>query len=63
MRRIFKILSAAALLMTIVPPVLYFQGMIPLATNHTIMAVGMIIWFITAPLWINEKINREEDQS
>ena len=54
-----KILSGSiayiALLATIVPAVLVFFGAIELEIHKNIMTVGMILWFVTAPLYMNKK--------
>jgi hypothetical protein len=46
--------SALALAMTIVPSVLVFRGIISWPTHAILMAVGMILWFITAPFWMKK---------
>jgi hypothetical protein len=30
-----------------------------LQANKNIMAVSMVVWFVTAPLWINKKSEEE----
>lgn len=51
---ILKIISVLALAGTIVPSVLVFLGIMDLQTNKTMMAVAMLVWFVTAPMWINK---------
>ncbi len=54
-----KILSGSlaiiGLLATIAPSILVFSGVIEPATHKTIMTAGMILWFVTAPLFIKRK--------
>jgi hypothetical protein len=52
---IIKIISYLALTGTIFPSILVFLGDLDLQTNKNIMGICMIIWFITAPFWINKK--------
>ncbi len=55
MNIILKIISYLALAGTIVPALLVFSGDMDLQTNKNIMAISMVVWFVTAPLWINKK--------
>ena len=52
---IIKIISYLALAGTIIPSILVFTGGMDLQTNKYIMGICMIIWFITAPFWVNKK--------
>ena len=52
---ILKIISYLALAGTIVPALLVFFGDLDLQTNKNIMTFSMIVWFLTAPFWINKK--------
>jgi high-affinity Fe2+/Pb2+ permease len=55
MKRILQIISLAGLLLTIVPPVLFFIGNISLATQNMLMLVGAFTWFISAFFWLGKK--------
>ena len=55
MKTLIKILSYLGLVMTIVPAFLVFFGIIGMEENKRIMAVGMLVWFVTAPFWMNKK--------
>lgn len=59
MRSILKILSFSGLLMTIGPPLFFFNGVITIEENHLLMLIGTVIWFITAPFWINDKVKNK----
>ena len=50
---ILKILSYVGLGLTIVPSALLLAGF-P-STRHALLAtIGMVLWFVTAPFWINK---------
>jgi|WetSurSiteA1Bulk_404760.scaffolds.fasta_scaffold29332_2 hypothetical protein len=55
MRVLWSSLSLIALLATIVPSVLVFFGVIDLGLHKGIMTIGMILWFIAAPLYMSKK--------
>ena len=48
-----KIISFVGLGLTLVPAFLVYQGVIDLDTNKNLMLLGTLIWFSTAPYWIN----------
>jgi len=50
-----KIISYLALAGTIIPSLLVFFGDLDLQLNKNIMVVSMLVWFVTAPFWINKK--------
>jgi len=54
MMTILKILSFIGLGMTLIPSFLVFQGYIEPSLSKTLMLVGTIIWFATAPQWLNK---------
>jgi len=47
--------SVAGLLLTIVPSILVFADAISGGTSTTLMAVGMVLWFATAPFWMKKE--------
>ncbi len=55
MKTLLKILSYLALAGTIVPSIMVFMEKMDIDTNKNIMTVSMVIWFITAPFWVNKK--------
>jgi len=55
MKNMLKLLSFLGLVLTIVPSLLVFYRVISLDTHYTLMAVGMVVWFISAPLWLGRK--------
>jgi hypothetical protein len=54
MKTILKILSALGLIMTLVPSFLVFNGFMTLDMNKWLMLLGTILWFVTAPFWMNK---------
>jgi len=54
MKTILKILSALGLIMTLVPSFLVFSGVITLDMNKWLMLLGTILWFVTAPFWMDK---------
>jgi hypothetical protein len=49
-----KIFSFIGLGLTLTPSFLVFQGIIEPSLSKTLMLVGTIIWFFTAPQWLNK---------
>lgn len=62
MKRILKIISFFGLVLTIVPAMLVFKGVIDTKVHYKIMIAGMILWFGTAPFWMKSKSLGEEEQ-
>ncbi|MEN8192941.1 MAG: hypothetical protein ABFS12_08995 [Bacteroidota bacterium] len=56
MRPLLKIISLIGLLVTIIPSFLVFTGVITLDNNKLLMVLGTILWFSTAPFWMNKKV-------
>jgi hypothetical protein len=54
MKTLLRIISFVGLGLTIVPAILVFNGIISLETHHTLIAVGMGLWFMTAPFWLGK---------
>ncbi|AMQ57784.1 hypothetical protein [Algoriphagus sanaruensis] len=55
MKTVLKFISLAGLIFTIYPPVLYFMGDASLDRMKLTMGIGMVLWMVTAPFWINKK--------
>ncbi|MGE4587204.1 MAG: hypothetical protein AB7D05_07670 [Mangrovibacterium sp.] len=55
MKRLLIFISFTGLAMTILPSVLVFSRLIDLQTHFTLMAAGMVLWFMTAPFWMKSK--------
>lgn len=54
MKTLAKIISYIGLGLSIVPAILVFQGSIAADTCKQLMAAGTLMWFITAPSWMNK---------
>jgi hypothetical protein len=50
--QIAKVLGLLALAGTIVPPVLFLTKTLALEPMKLIMLIAMVVWFVTAPLWM-----------
>ncbi|CAN5544616.1 hypothetical protein BH23BAC1_BH23BAC1_35970 [soil metagenome] len=56
MRVILILISIAGLALTVVPSLLVFTGIIELASHKNLMMIGTVMWFFTAPFWMNKKM-------
>ncbi len=56
-KKLLMLLSFAGLTMTIVPSFLVFFQQIPLDQNKMFMALGTVIWFVTAPFWMKKNVS------
>ncbi len=59
MKNLLVLISILSLVITIVPSFLVFAGIMTLEMNKTLMLVGTIGWFATAPSWMNKKEEAE----
>lgn len=53
MKNLSKVLSLLGLLLTLLPAILYFYGMLSADMHKLLMAAGMFLWFLSAPVWMN----------
>jgi hypothetical protein len=60
MKILMKILSFLSLALTIVPSILFFVGDLELSQMKWYMGIGMVLWFVTAPFWINKPSKSEQ---
>jgi hypothetical protein len=60
MKTILKIISFAGLSLTVIPSILVLYGVIDIQTNFVLMAVGMFIFFGSAPFWMKSKPLEED---
>jgi len=61
MKILLMFVSICSLMLTLIPAILVFNGLITLDMNKTLMLIGTIGWFITAPYWMNKEKLGEED--
>ena len=52
---LLKTISFIGLLMTIIPSFFLFINKIDISDNYLLMAIGTLIWFVSAPFWMNKK--------
>ncbi len=57
MKRLAQIVSGVALAGTLVPPCLFFVGALDLAAMQRWMLDAAILWFISAPFWMEHKLD------
>ena len=55
MRRLLQAVGWVALLGTIVPSLLYLRGGIEHPLVNTVMAAATLLWFATAPWWMERQ--------
>lgn len=48
-------LGLIGLLATVLPSILVLSGVIEPGTHKTVMVIGMIVWFATAPFFMKRK--------
>ncbi len=60
--QVLKIISCFGLVLTIIPAMLVFKGVIDIKVHYHLMIVGMIMWFGTAPFWMKGKSLDEKEQ-
>ena len=54
MRRAARIVSMAALVLTILPPILFFGNRMDVETMKTWMLGAAVVWFASVPLWMKK---------
>jgi hypothetical protein len=54
MKRAAQVVSLAALVGTILPPVLFFAGRMDIETMKWAMLVATVAWFAATPLWMKK---------
>ena len=60
MKILMKIGSFFSLVLTIVPSIIFFVGDLELSQMKWYMGIGMVLWFVTAPFWINKSSKSEQ---
>jgi hypothetical protein len=59
MRVIYLILAGIGLILTVGPSFLVFFGRLPWEIHARLMAAGMVLWFVGAPLGLRRKSDIE----
>ncbi|WP_372933209.1 hypothetical protein [Mariniphaga sediminis] len=55
MKRILQLIPLAGLLLTILPPILFFLGRISHTLQNGLMLLGAIVWFASAIFGLGSK--------
>ncbi len=55
MRIALQIISAIALVMTVLPSLIYFSGNMELDRVKLLMIVATVVWFAVTPFWMGKK--------
>ena len=55
MRNCAIFLSLLGLFLTVVPSVFVFYGMMAWKVHTQLVFIGMVLWFVCAPMWMKEK--------
>lgn len=55
LHKILMVISIVGLILTIVPSILTFKGIIEMQEHYVMMTIGMVLWFATAPFWMKTK--------
>jgi hypothetical protein len=48
-------IACIGLLATVLPSILLFAGALEMGVHKTIMGIGMVLWFATAPFFMKRK--------
>ena len=56
MKLLLKAGSVIGLGLTVVPAFLVFSGTLTWDTHAVLMAVGALLWFVTAPFWMAKEV-------
>jgi len=54
MKLLIKFISYIGLVLTLIPSLLVFTGNISLDSCKMLMLIGTIVWFVSAPSWMNK---------
>lgn len=54
MKLLIKLISYTGLVLTLVPALLVFAGIINLNSFKVLLILGGLMWFTTAPFWVNK---------
>lgn len=61
MKKYLKYISFLGIGLAFVSSLLVFYGIILLKTHFTLLTIGMVLWFATAPFWKKNKSLAEEE--
>jgi uncharacterized membrane protein len=61
MKILMPIVSFLGLVLVFVPAVAYLADTMDKNTMTTIMLIGTVIWFVSAPFWMGRNASKERD--
>jgi hypothetical protein len=61
MKKYLRIISYLSIALAVVSSILVFKGTIVLKTHFTILFIGMLLWYATAPFWKRNKSLADEE--
>jgi hypothetical protein len=62
MKKILQFISYLGLILTVLPGFLVFMGKMSFENYKTWVLIGTLVWFTTAPFWINKGLQKTPDQ-
>jgi len=55
MRLILQLISFIALVMTVLPAIVYFSGNMELDRVKWLLILATVVWFVVTPFWMGKK--------
>ncbi len=55
MRLVLQLISWIALIMTVLPSLIYFSGNMELDHVKLLLIVASVVWFVVTPFWMDRK--------
>ncbi len=55
MKMLLKIISYSALIITVIPSIMFLRGAMELDRVKMLMLAGTILWFIVTPFWMGKE--------
>ena len=62
MKKILPWISYLGLVLTLLPGILTLKGLITIGTHYHLMVAGMVLWFATAPFWMQGPSLEEKEE-
>lgn len=57
MNQATKLVSLVALMLTLIPSLLFFGGLIGHSAVKVLCLVGTVVWFVVTPMWMSRKLS------
>jgi len=54
MRKLLVLISISGLCLTVIPSLAVLNGNLAWETHSSLMVLGMVLWFASAPFWFGE---------